>query len=155
METGSKGGVKNVQAFGQKAVNLALQWLKENPPPYAVFLLTQEAGINGRNPFEYTAGSLGFVADSWKHDETLLIFTRSDGQGQAHFVKKAFRAATIEQGNLYITYENLQVKPPEFLPNAIIAVIKHEEEAGEKRKRMGAKKSQVNIARSKKAMLIL
>ena len=116
---------QTVPSFGKEAINLALQWLNDNPSPYGVFLLTQEAGIDEQSPFKHTAGCLGFVADNAEHDETLLIFTRSDGQGSARFVKSAIREVAVEQGNLYINYSNLLVMSPGFLPNPIIAIVRH------------------------------
>ncbi|MBC7323773.1 MAG: hypothetical protein H5T99_00470 [Moorella sp. (in: Bacteria)] len=102
-----------------------MEWLAENPGPWMVGLLTQEEGKNRRMFWDYTAGFVTFVADTWEDAGDCLAFYRQDGQGQAAFVKAAFGEVNMgENGTLIIFYNNLEVKAPGFLPVAAIGISK-------------------------------
>jgi hypothetical protein len=102
-----------------------MEWLAENPGPWQVGLVSQEAGENPRMFFEYTAGFVTFVADSWEDTGECLVFYRADGQGSAAFVKRAFLEAVLgDEGTLLIRYANFQVAAPGFVPEAYVTIAK-------------------------------
>ncbi|MGQ9824784.1 MAG: hypothetical protein ACUVSK_07280 [Desulfotomaculales bacterium] len=104
---------------------LVMEWLAGNPGPWQVGLLSQEAGNNPRMFFDYTAGFVTFVADSWGDAGDCLVLYRADGLGQAAFVKAALGEAVLgEEGTLLVRYANFRVAAPGFIPEAYVTIAK-------------------------------